>query len=137
MQSVALDPFAAIEQPAERPDGRIDLDLEAVFERMHCGHLVGDGADPADAGNDVDDLVRGATDDQLLEIAGCLEDLEVGFLYDAVPDLEAQRALAFDPGQSGDVDAEIAGWLEELVCVMHRSPPACGRPARVGLHGRR
>ena len=38
-------------------------------------------------------------DDQPLEVARRLEDLEVRLLDDAVPDAQAERALALDPGQ--------------------------------------
>ena len=104
VEGVALDPLAAVEQPSQCPDRRVDLDAEGVLERVDRGHLVGDRADPADPGHDVDDLVGRPADDEPLEVARRLEDLEVGLLDDPVPDPEPQRALALDPGQSRDVD---------------------------------
>ena len=53
MQRMALDPFAAIDQPPQRPQLPVDLDAEGVLDRMHRAHLIGDRADAADAGNDV------------------------------------------------------------------------------------
>ena len=124
VERVALDPLAAVEQAAERADGGVDLDPETVLEGMDRGHLVGDRADPADAGDDVDDLVRRPPDDEALEVARRLEDLEVGFLDHAVVDAQPERSLALDPGQSGDVDGEVA--------VLGRQPFRCssssGRP---------
>ena len=76
MERVALDVLAAVEEPAQRPDRRVDLDAVEVLEGVDRGHLVGDRADPADAGDDVDDLVAGAAHDQPLEVARRLEDLQ-------------------------------------------------------------
>ena len=57
---------------------RVDPDAEEVLERVDRAHLVGDRADPADAGDDVDDLVGRPADDELLEVARRLEDPEAG-----------------------------------------------------------
>ena len=58
----------------------------SVLERVDGGHLVGDRADAADAGDDVDDLVGRPADDEPLEVARRLEDLEVRLVDDAVAD---------------------------------------------------
>ncbi len=129
VQRVALDPLAAVHQPAQRADLRVDFDPQAVLEGMDRGHLVGDRADPADAGDDVDDLVRRPADDQLLEVARRLEDLEPGLLDDAVPDPQAKRSLAFDAGHHGDVDRQVAAPASGQVEVMHRVSPRARRAA--------
>ena len=66
---------------------------------MDGAHLVCDRADAADAGDDVDDLVRGPSDDELLEVARRLEDAETRLEDLAVLDPQVQRALALDAGQ--------------------------------------
>ena len=53
VQRVALDPLAAVEEPAQRADLRADLDAAGVLHRVHARRLVRDRADPADAGGDV------------------------------------------------------------------------------------
>ena len=100
VQGVALDPLAAVEQAAERPDGGVDLDAEAVLEGVDRGHLVGDRADAADAGDDVDDLVGRPADDQALEVARRLEDLEVRLLDDAVAGPAAGAIPRLRPGSA-------------------------------------
>jgi hypothetical protein len=132
VERMALDPFPAVEESAERPGCRVDRDPKAMLERVDGGHLVRDGADAADARDDVDDLVGRPPDHEPLEVARGLEDLEVRLLHDAVLDHEAQRPLALDPGQAGDVDGEVPGGAGERVGVMHLSVPSGRRPGRVG-----
>ena len=81
-------------------------------------------------------------DDEPLEVARRLEDLEVGLLDDAVLDPQPEGSLALDPGQPGDVDGEVAGRLRgQGVGVMHRrldlSCQAPRRAARADRRGRR
>ena len=79
-----------------------------------------------------------AADDQPLEVARRLEDLEARLLDLAVADLQAQRAFALDAGQSGDVDGRSPVGSGSVIGVMHRSAPRpCAVAARAGRHGRR
>src|SRR5215212_7673209 len=73
VQRMAFDPLAAVEEAAESANRWIDLDPQAMLERMDGGHLVGNRADPADPGNDVDDLVRRPPDHQAFEVTRRLE----------------------------------------------------------------
>jgi len=57
-----------------------------VLEGHRRAHLVGDRADAADSGGDVDDFVGRPTDDELLEVARRLEDRQAGFGDVAVRD---------------------------------------------------
>ena len=124
MERVALDPLAAVEQPAQRADGRVDRDPGQVLERVDGAHLVGDRADPADAGDDVEDLVRRPADDQLLEVARRLEDREVRLDDLAVADdaggASPRPRRGSDPG---DLEADFA------VGVIGAVHQACLRPA--------
>src|SRR6516164_6391814 len=54
VQRMALDPFATIEQPAQRADRFVDLDAERILDRVYPAHLVGDRADPADSSDDIE-----------------------------------------------------------------------------------
>src|SRR5271166_2888496 len=76
VQRVALDPFAAIEQSAQRADRRVDLDAERVLDGVHAAHLVGDRTDPTNASDDVEHLIKAASAQQRLEEARRLEDAE-------------------------------------------------------------
>jgi hypothetical protein len=49
VQRVAGDPFAAIQQPAQRRDAVVDTDRAGVLDCLPGTGLVGDGADAADA----------------------------------------------------------------------------------------
>ena len=60
VERVALDPLAAVDQPAQRPDGVADLDAAGVLDRRAGAHLVGDRADAADARGDVGGLAVAA-----------------------------------------------------------------------------
>ena len=104
VQAVALDPFAAIDQPPQGPELPLDLNAEGAFDRVHGAHLVGDRADAADAGNDVRYLLMTAPPQQRLEEARWLEDPEPGRGHPAVGDLEVERSLALDPGEILDID---------------------------------
>ena len=74
---------------------------------MDGAHLVGDGADAADAGDDVQDLVGRPALDDALEVAGRLEDAQVRLDHLAVADDEPQRALALDAGESRDLETLV------------------------------
>ena len=100
VQGVALDPLAAVQQPAQGPDRRVDLDAGRVLERVDGAHLVGDRADPADARDDVEDLVGRPAADQPLEVARRLEDPEMRLDDLAVLDDQPERALALDAGEA-------------------------------------
>ena len=109
VEGVALDPLAAVEEAAERANGGVNFDAEGVLERVDGTHLVGDGADPADARDDVDDLVRRPPNDESLEVPRRFEDAERGLDDGAVLDAQAQRAFAFHPGDVRDVEAMLPG----------------------------
>ena len=104
VERVALDPLAAVEQAAQGADGRVELDAGGVLEGVDGAHLVGDRADAADAGDDVEDLVRRPAADQPLEVARRLEDAEVRLDDLAVLDDEPERALALDAGEALDLE---------------------------------
>ena len=105
VQRVALDPFAAIEQPAQGADRLADLDAEHILDRVHAAHLVSDRADPADAGDDVEHLAKAAPAQQCLEEPRRLEDAEADRLDRAVANMKFERAFAFDAGDVVDLRA--------------------------------
>ena len=87
--------------------GRVDLDPVEILERVDGGHLVGDRADPADAGDDVQDLVTGAADDEPFEVPRRLEDPEARLDHGPVADPQAQRSLALDTRDVADLEVVL------------------------------
>ncbi len=104
MQRMAFDPFAAIDQPAQRAQLAADAGAKGVLGRMHRAHLIGDRADAADPGDDIGDLGVSAALQHRLEEAGRFVDAQVGAGDAAVLDIQIQRAFAFDPGEDIDLD---------------------------------
>ncbi len=109
VQGVTLDPLAAVEQAPERSHRGLDLDPGEMLERVDGGHLVGDGTDPADARDDVEHLVRGPADDELLEVPRRLEDRQLRLGDTPVANDQSQRPLAFDAGQPGHLEPALTG----------------------------
>src|SRR6516225_11333414 len=60
VQRMALDPFAAIEQPTQSANRLVDLDAERILDSVHPAHLVRDRADPADTSNNIENLAKAA-----------------------------------------------------------------------------
>ena len=106
VQDVALDPLAAVEQPSQVADRTVDGDACEAFDRVGGAHLVGNGADPADARGDVDGLVVGPAAQERLEHARRLVDLEPHVLDHAVANDDVHRAFALDPGERRDMQVE-------------------------------
>ncbi len=80
VQRVALDPLAAVEEPAQQADRLRDLDAAEALHRVDRAHLVGDRADAADARRDVGRLAERAAAQERLEEARRLEDPELDVL---------------------------------------------------------
>ena len=124
VQRVALDPFAAIEQPPEIAQRPRNGDAERVFHRMHRAHLIGDRADAADARGDVGHLGEGAAAQEGFEEARRLEDAEARRSRTSPSRTTTlQRALALDAGEIIDLD--------RLTCHGARSP--CGTASALAL----
>ena len=104
VEGVALDPLAAVEETAERPQLPADLDAAGLLHRLHGAHLVRDRADPADAGGDVRRLGERAAAQERLEEARRLVDVELHLGHAAVLDLDEHRALALDAGEVVGLD---------------------------------
>jgi hypothetical protein len=123
VQRVALDPLAAVEEPAQRSQLSVDLDAACLLHRLHRAHLVGDRADPADAGGDVRRLGEGAPAQERLEEARRLVDLQLDVVDAAVSDRHQHRALALDAGEVVSPDRLRAA-------LSHRAPAQPRRPGR-------
>ena len=80
VERVALDPLAAVEEPAERPQRLGQLDAADVLHRVHRARLVRDRADAADARGDVGRLEERAAAEERLEEARRLEDPQLDVL---------------------------------------------------------
>ncbi len=104
VQRVALDPLAAIQQPAQLPHRLAHRDAERVLHRVHRAHLVGDRADAADACGDVGRLGVGAAAQESLEEARRLEDAQFDVAHGAAIEGDAHAALALHAGEVVDID---------------------------------
>ena len=99
VQHVALDPLAAIEQPAEQPYGRIYADPESAFDGMDSTHLVSNRANAADARGDVRHFRKVAATQEGFEEAWRLENLKLHVGDPFSCQLDVESALAFYPRQ--------------------------------------
>jgi hypothetical protein len=115
VERVALDPLPAIQQPAQRAHLRIDVDAEQVLEGVDRGQLVGDRADAADAGDDVDDFVGRPPDHDPFEEARRLEDPQPCLDDLAVAHAQVEATLTLDSGELVDV-------VRPFVSCVHRRP---------------
>ena len=120
VQRVALNPLAAIKQPSQGADRLPDFDPEGALDRVHGTHLVSDRADPADAGDDVQDLAKAAPAQQCFEKPRRLENAKTGRLDRAVADVKIERAFALDAGDVIDLQRPSR----------HALLPPCGTPRR-------
>ena len=106
VEHMALDPLAAVEQPPERSDLSAGPHFGDRLDRVRRAHLVGDRADPTDAGGDVDRFGPVAAAQKGLEVAGRLVDLELHLLDDPVADRHVHGALALDTGEGRHAEVE-------------------------------
>ncbi|HKM61147.1 MAG TPA: hypothetical protein VJY39_01525, partial [Acidisphaera sp.] len=104
VQRMALDPFAAVDQPPQRAQLAADGHAERILDRVRGAHLVGDRADAADAGDDVRQLGVGPAAQERLEEARRLVDPQLRRGDAAVADRQVERAFALDTGEDVDRD---------------------------------
>ena len=112
MKGVALDPFAAIEQPAKLAQGACDLNAQGLLHRVNRTHLVGYRADAANPGGDVRRLGEGATAQERFEEPGRLEDAQFSALDNVAAGPEfagVPRALARQRAEEWLVRVGLAG----------------------------
>ncbi len=124
VQRVALDPFPAVQQPAQVGERAIDGDAARRLDRIARAHLVRDRADSADAGGDVGRFGVGPAAKEGLEEPWRLVDPKLDQLQPAVADHDVHRAFALHTGECGDRERAVAvGPLShcELPSVVRRS----------------
>ena len=125
VQHVALDPLAAVEEAAQLAEGASHRHATGRFHRVDRAHLVGDGADAADAGRDVGRLGEFPAPQEGLEEARRLVDVEARLDDLVALDLDVEATFPLDPGQRADGDRPRGP-------LRLRSRRRCGR----GLPGR-
>ncbi len=124
VQRMALDPLAAVHQPPQIGEGPVDGGPASVFDRVACAHLVGDRADPADAGGEIGRLGVRPTTKERLEEARWLVDLQLDELHLTVADHDVHRPFALHPGEGVDREHSvgIGPWCHvELPSATRRS----------------
>ena len=107
VESVALDPFAAVEQAAQGGDPLVDGDTEGVLHGRAGTHLVGHGADATDPRRYVRGLGEVPPHQERLEETGRFEDLESHVGDGAVVHRDPQGSLSLDPRYSLDTDGAL------------------------------
>ncbi len=109
VQRVALDPLAAVEEVAQRPQLPVDGDADGVLDGRTRTHLVGHRADAADAGGDVGWLGEPPVAQEPLEEPGRLVDVELHVDQLAVAHLDPHGPFTLDPGQGVGAEGPTAG----------------------------
>src|SRR4029453_11068749 len=104
VERVALDPLAAVEEPAQEADRLADLDLAEGLHRVDRAHLVRDRADAADGGRDVRRLEERTAAEKRLEEARRLENPQLDLVDLAVDQPDRHRSLALDAGEIVSLD---------------------------------
>ena len=99
VQTVALDPFATVEQPAELADLGRHNNPQGGLDGMHGGHLVRDRADAADAGGDIGGFENRTSAKQRLEQSRRFEDPQFHPLQFPPASVDVQRPFSLDAGQ--------------------------------------
>ena len=108
MQTVALNPFAAIQHTPHGTDPRTRIDLEEALQGIDCAHLICDWTDPANPGDHVGYFLKGTTDEELLEQPRWLIDLQFQLFDGVVSNAKMQRPFPFDAGQYRHMDRDLA-----------------------------
>ena len=108
VQGVALQPLAAIKQPAHIPHPVGRRHPEGVFERLRGAHLVGDRADATDTCHDIDHFLVTPPLEKFFEVARRLEDIQRQLFDLAGFDAKTQGALTLDSGQRRYVNPDTA-----------------------------
>ena len=132
MQGVVLEHEGVVDQLADLAAGRGGLELVEGVQGLGRGHVVGGGADPADAAGDLRHVLGGPAEAEDLEAAQ-LGHLEVGALDVALlVQIDVDLAVAFEPGDRVDGDMALGrrvggigpqvALVESLFgCVVHGS----------------
>jgi hypothetical protein len=102
VEGVTVDPFTAVQQPAQRYEFGVDRHPTGVFDRVAGTHLVGNGTDAAHSSRDVRGFrIRAAAEERLEEARG-LVDVQLDAVHRAVAQGDVQRTFSFDAGQRSD-----------------------------------
>ena len=97
VQAVALDPLAAVEQPAQIADRAVvDPHPTRVLDRPRRAHLIGDRADAADPRGEIGHLGERAPAQERLEEARRLVQAELDLAHLAALEPHVHAALALD-----------------------------------------
>jgi hypothetical protein len=76
MECMALDILTAVHQTAQRPDLRVCSNSQGILQRHDRAHLIRDRANAADTGSDIGDFLEEAVDQEALEEARRLIDIQ-------------------------------------------------------------
>src|SRR5208337_5286852 len=104
VQGVALNPFATIKQTAQGTNLGRRSNSQGGFEGVHRAHLVGHGADAADAGYNIGDFLKVTTAKEGFEEPRRLENVYFNFAKFPALRPDVNPALAFNAGQIFNLD---------------------------------
>ena len=114
VQRVVLQHEGVVDQFADLPARRGGLDLVEGVERLGRGHVMGGGADAADAAGDLRHVFRGTAEAEHLE-APQLRDLQVGaFDVALVVEVDVDLAVALEPRDRIDRDVALGGGIGRI-----------------------
>ena len=100
VKRMTFNPFSAVEKPSQLPHGRIDRDTEGALDGVYRAHLIRDGTDSADAGDNVGKFREVPAAEKGLEETGRFVDVQL-YVLNLIPfELDVKRTFPFDSRQN-------------------------------------
>src|SRR5208283_4563332 len=120
VQRMAFNPLAAIEQPAQLANGAFDVDAESLLSGVTGAHLIGNGADAANARGDIGSFAEFAAPEKSFKEARRFEDVELHFHDALIAHPDEQAALTLDACKDIDLDGLSVHALRSLSGKLRR-----------------
>ncbi len=104
MKRMTFDPLTAIEETTEVPDPPVNGHTQQSLHGLNGAHLIGHGADSADASSDVGHFEILPSAQKSFKQPWRLVDVQKNFLDRLSADLDADRPLALHAGERVDIN---------------------------------
>ena len=124
VQDVRFDPFAAVQQPAQRAKRLAHGYAERLFQRVAGAHLIRDRTDTADPGGDVGHFGVVPSAEKCLVEPRRLKDLQLHFGDSLSFGPNQQAPFSLDAGQVLDLDHTLRNLTSCGAAIHIRHPSA-------------